>query len=119
MNRGVIAETMLGQNLPSSFKGIDIFTKSVATSIKSLDLHAKTYQKIPKLRYKVTKYIDEVAAFKGADWAGVCIKEEDIRGRSLKLILPKGASKAQQEVLKELVQYGKKHKITVEIVIWG
>lgn len=56
--RGVEIEKMLGQNLPSNFPVIDKFENGLATSIKSMDLSAKTYQNIATMDRTLTVYID-------------------------------------------------------------
>jgi filamentous hemagglutinin len=48
---------MLGANLPQNFPVIDRFVSGVATSIKTLDLNAATYQNISALTGKVRGYI--------------------------------------------------------------
>ncbi len=65
--RGRDIEDELGQNLPETFKTIDKYHDATgeATSIKSLDLDAKTYQTPSKLRYRLNKYLDELVKFDG------------------------------------------------------
>jgi hypothetical protein len=63
--RGLVIENALGKNLPGNFPVIDRFVNGTATSIKSIDLSAKSYQSMTTLNRTVTGYIDKVAAFQG------------------------------------------------------
>ena len=116
--RGVIFENIRGHNLPPNYPVIDIFENGIATSIKSINLHDKTYQKMSQFRSKLRQYVKKVAKFKGRDWAKKRIREHEILGRSLDLVIPKGASTAQQKVLQEFIQFGKTKKVTVTIYIY-
>jgi hypothetical protein len=54
----------------------------VATSIKSIDLNAVTYQDASRLIYRIDKYIDDLAEFDGATWATDVVKSSDIKSRT-------------------------------------
>lgn len=112
--RGRIIEEMLGARL-GNFPTIDKFVKGVATSIKSLDVHAKTYQNVAALTRTVTGYIDKVAKFSGATWNNISITAGQVTGRALELAIPAGATAEQMTALNALVQYGK--SVGVEVVI--
>ena len=117
IERGRKIENMLGHNLPNNFPVIDKFKKGVATSIKSLDLNAKSYQNVKRLNSTVKRYIDKVADFKGRSWGGVSIREKDIKNKTLDLVVPPTKNKAQQKTLAELVDYGKTKGVKVNIII--
>ncbi|GAB4568562.1 MAG: hypothetical protein Tsb0020_22150 [Haliangiales bacterium] len=70
--RGRRIEATLGSNLSRNFPVIDRFTEGTITSIKSLDLGAKTYHRSSKLFLRVKRYIDKLARFQGL--AGVVTK---------------------------------------------
>lgn len=117
VTRGVAIERALGGNLPSNFPVIDRFANGVATSIKSIDLGAQSYQSVSALTTTVTKYIDQVAAFTGRTWGGATVRGADITGRSLELVVPAGsASAAQQAALAGAVQYGQTVGVAVKII---
>jgi RHS repeat-associated protein len=116
MTRGRIIHRALGESLPDGFKTIDRFSDGLALSIKSLDLNAKTYQNVLNLKDKLWRYIDSVASFTGAQKSGVRITAEDIRGRALQVVVPPGATRAQQQVLQEAVEYGRSVGVEVTIV---
>jgi RHS repeat-associated protein len=114
--RGVEIEKALGQNLPANFPVIDRFANGVATSIKSLDLQAASYQSASVLSRTVSGYVDQVAAFQGRTWAGVTVRGGDITGRALDLAVPQFGTAAQRAVLNQAVQYGASRGVAVNII---
>ena len=115
LERGLIIEEQLGKNLKGNFPVIDKFLNGVATSIKSIDINAKSYQNGRVLYSTLKNYIDKVAKFKGQRWNGVTISEEDITKRALDVAIPKGASPSQVKVLQEATKYGKANGVQVNI----
>jgi filamentous hemagglutinin len=85
VERWTAVEQRLGKNLPGNFKTIDKFEDGVATSIKSLDLKAKSYESISTLNRTVKGYIDKMAAYKGGTWSDIEIKPTAVKARSLEL----------------------------------
>ena len=97
--RGVAIETALGKNLAAGFPVIDKFLNGTATSIKSIDLTAKTYQDTEKLAGTLDKYVDKVANFNGAQYGKDVVEGSKITTRELQVAIPKGSmSAAQQKV---------------------
>ena len=89
------------ENLPSNFPTIDRFANGVATSIKSIDLNAATYQDAAALTSKVNGYVDSVAGFNGRVLANRTINAADVTVRQLQLAVPPGGmSAAQQAVIR-------------------
>lgn len=104
--RGLEIEAQLGGNLPRSFPTIDKFENGVATSIKSVDLAAPTYQSSGALTSKLKGYVDKVAGFRGDSWDGTVVRARDITDRALQVAIQPGvASPAQLTVLDQLRQY--------------
>ena len=98
--RGQAIEQSLGANLPCSFPVIDKFVGGTATSIKSIDLNAATYQNISSLTSRLNGYVDAVANFNGARFFGTVINSSQIGARQLQLAIPStGASAAQQAAI--------------------
>ena len=97
--RGRAIEQTLGANLPGNFPVIDVFdaTSGTATSIKSIDLGAATYQNVGALTSKLNGYVDSVAGFNGASWAGTDINAAQITTRQLQLAIPEGGASAAQQ----------------------
>jgi RHS repeat-associated protein len=106
-DRGWAIENAIGrgpllQNLPG-FPTIDRFVNGIATSIKSIDLGAKTYQNIGTLTTTVQGYINKLAGFPGARYDNVNITNAMIQGRELILAIPPNASAEQMIALQQLV----------------
>ena len=72
--RGRYFEEQLGRTLHPNFPVIDKMPGGIATSIKSVDLNAATYQNAAQLTYRLNKYVDEVVEFKGAKWANDVVR---------------------------------------------
>jgi len=79
---------------------IDKFANGLATSIKSLDLTAKSYQKAEALASKINGYVDKLADFNGAKLGGAEVKGSEITSRELQLAVPAGSiTDAQRGVI--------------------
>jgi hypothetical protein len=78
-------------SLPALFRTIDNFTDGVATSIKSIDLNAATYQDAARLTYRLNKYIDDLGDYEGGSLITTTVELPDISDRVLNLVVPKGA----------------------------
>ena len=116
--RGWAAEKLMGKNLHDYFPGIDHFsTTGIATSMKSMGLHLKSYQKPKNINSKVEKYVDEVANFHGNKFAGYVVRSEDITGRALDLAIPHAGNPAQQEAIKAAIDYATTKGVKLNITI--
>ena len=115
--RGQAIETSLGQNLPRNFPVIDKFENGVATSIKSLDVNAASYQSAATLSRTLGGYIDDVAAFNGRSWAGVQIAPADILARGLDLAIPNAGNAAQQLVFQQALLNAAAKSVALRILI--
>lgn len=115
--RGLEIETQLGGNLPRSFPTIDKWENGVATSIKSVDLSAPTYQNTGALASKLRGYVDKMAGFNGASFDGVAIRARQIQARALEVAVPPGvATPAQDAVLNQLTQYAASKGVQLTVV---
>ncbi|MEU8261967.1 pre-peptidase C-terminal domain-containing protein [Micromonospora sp. NPDC048999] len=120
--RGLEIEKRLGGNLRPGFPTIDRFTPSTgaATSIKSVDLTAKTYQNASQLTSRLKGYVDKVAGFakeSPVTWGGDTYTKGMVRARELEVAIPHGtATAAQQNVLNQIVEYGAGRGVTVRII---
>ncbi len=105
--RGVQIENMLGRSpqLVQNFPVIDRFVNGVATSIKSVDLAASTYQNLNTLANTVQGYVTKLANWQGASWGGFTIHAAEITGRELLLAVPPNASQAQLAILQQVQQW--------------
>ncbi len=68
--RGHYFENDFGQTLHVKFPVIDAIPNGIATSIKSIDLNAATYQNAVGLTDRLVKYVQQVSEFTGARFAG-------------------------------------------------
>ena len=119
LQRGQMIHRMLGANLPQNFPVIDRFVNGVATSIKTLDLNAATYQNIGVLTSKVQGYINALANFQGATrglWS-IGTPTNPITARVLELAIPPGATQVQLAALQQLQQYAATLGVTLNIVV--
>ncbi len=115
--RGFAIEEALGGNLPRSFPTIDSFANGTATSIKSIDLTASSYQSAGRLTSRLNGYVDSVAGFDGAVFDGVRVAPGATTTRELVVAIQPGvASSAQQAALTQVVQYGASNGVTVRVV---
>ena len=116
--RGRYFEDQLGRTLHPNFPTIDKFSDGIATSIKSVDLNAVTYQDAARLTSRLNKYVDDVAEFNGSIWANDEVKSSEIDGRALSLAIPKGSMTAVQRKAIETVRARARMSNTpVELII--
>jgi hypothetical protein len=96
--RGIYISEQRGANLPALFPGVDKWLDGVATSIKSIDLTAATYQDATRLTYRLNDYVNKLIFFDGASFGDYQIEASSINGRVLDLVVPKGNMTAAQRV---------------------
>lgn len=115
--RGGVVEDMLGRNLPRTFQTIDKFEDGVATSIKSMDLSAKSYQKGSSVFNTLKGYIRELQGFNGASMRTASgqvfsVGSNDIKSKVLQLAIdPRKATINQLEQLGKAMEYAKSNGI--------
>jgi RHS repeat-associated protein len=105
--RGIKIENILGRSsqLSNNFPVIDRFENGVATSVKSLDLTAKTYQNASNLTSKVMSYGNTLLNWQGTNpqgWAGTVISKSMIQTRILQLAIPTTATPNQLITLQKI-----------------
>jgi hypothetical protein len=91
-------------SLPALFRTIDNFTDGAATSIKSIDLNAATYQDAARLTYRLNEYIDKLGDYEGGRLLTTTVELPDISDRVLNLVVPKGAMTEVQRAAIEAVR---------------
>jgi hypothetical protein len=115
--RGYMIERFLGQNLPQNFKTFDKFVNGVATSIKSIDLGAASYQAMSDLRSTLKGFVTEAATFKEYSVQGITIEASQISSRVVDVVIPGTAlTDAQKAVLDEVVKFGVDNNVTVHFL---
>jgi hypothetical protein len=118
LERGFVYESMMnlkGAMKSSNFPKIDAFYKGVATSIKTLDLGAKSYLKNNAVFNKLTGYVDDLAGFNGATWGDDVVRGSDITKRVLEVGIPRGASSSQVQQINNAVKYGAEKGVKVNV----
>jgi hypothetical protein len=89
---------------PSNYPVIDKIPNGIATSVKSIDLNAATYQNAASLDNRLNKFIADVRGFNGDRWGGLVIRDVDIKGRTVQVIVPKGSITEANRAVFESVQ---------------
>jgi hypothetical protein len=117
--RGWEAEQRLGQNLPRRFPVIDIWNKATGeiASIKSIDIRMAYYQTENGLATTMRGYVDALANFRGAKYAGVEIESADIQARTLIIAIPKAANSAQSDAFAAAARLAASLGIRLKVVI--
>ncbi|SFC36315.1 RHS repeat-associated core domain-containing protein [Flagellimonas taeanensis] len=123
--RGRTIENMLGANTrwARNFPVIDKIEDGVATSIKSVDLTAKSYQSGNNLFNTLKGYVDKLDNFSGAAWGNKAkgtfadIQEgRDFTSKALELAVESGQGSAEQwEQITNIVNYALEKEINVSI----
>jgi hypothetical protein len=117
---GTIIDELLGNNLGHWFPKIDIYETATceATSIKSLDTTAKSYQTTAALERQVDKYVDDVASFVGQPTGPIRIASTDVKSRTLELAIPdQQLSVAQNQALDDAIVYAKSKGVSLVLTV--
>jgi RHS repeat-associated protein len=93
--RGNAADVLLGGNLPAGVPCIDALDAAVACSNKSIDLGAKSYQNMGRLRNLVCGYIDDLARYTEGRRA-MRITPTMFSGKELRLAIPANSASCEQ-----------------------
>jgi hypothetical protein len=123
IERGRTLEKKYGQNLHQNHPTIDVWDEDTGsvTSIKSVNLEAPSHQ--AKARYvntlyaKLSRYLNELAEYKGSHYAGDYVPGGQIASRTLAVIVPSKRTVAQQRVLRQIVEVGKQRGLIVRIKV--
>lgn len=98
--RGQLIEKALG-GMNNNFPVIDKFVRRAdglaasMTSIKSIDIFAKSYQKANAIYNTIMRYGNQLYEFKGQDWGGTRIWATEGTMKFLELAIPRGANAEQ------------------------
>jgi hypothetical protein len=122
--RGRILEKIFGHNLHPNHPTIDIWDPNTgaATSLKSVDLEAPSYQVKGKyvnaLYSKLSRDVDDLAEFSGGKYDDVRVAEHEITSRRLTVIVPGLGTTEQRQVLRQIVEAGKQRGVIVRIEVY-
>ncbi len=90
--RGKFFDKVFGKGtLNPLSRTIDDFEAGIATSRKSIDLNAATYQDFGRLTSRLDAYIGKLVEYTGTTWGGDEILPSQITSRVLQVIIPKGS----------------------------
>ena len=90
----------------------------LATSIKSMDFRAATYQRTTPFAYRLRIYVGEVSEFVGGKLGKDVVDPSDIKGRALEVVIPTGTMTPKQREIVEAVRiWAKPLRNPVEIII--
>jgi hypothetical protein len=116
--RGRYFEQRLGRTLHENFPVIDKIPDGIATSIKSIDLNAATYQSAAGLTGRLEKYVNEVSEFVGDRLGEDVVLPSDIKGRALSLAIPKESlTVTQKAVIENVRRWARMLNNPVDIII--
>jgi hypothetical protein len=103
-DRGWYFDVRLGRTLHKNFPVIDKIPNGIATSIKSIDLGAASYQNMTVLIRRLSEYTGEVSEFVGGKMGNDVVKLSDIQGRALEVAIPKGTMTPKQREIVDAVR---------------
>ena len=114
MKRGVAIEKAAGVNIGGNYPVIDDLRGGVATSVKSIDLNAATYQKAGTVESKVKGYVDKLNYFQGVRQQGFDSRGTNMSTKVLNVYIPMGSgSTSQRQQMSNACTYGASCGITV------
>ncbi|MGH9900360.1 MAG: RHS repeat-associated core domain-containing protein, partial [Pyrinomonadaceae bacterium] len=115
-----IEQMILGRpaNIPvSNFPVIDDFANGVATSIKSLDLTAASYQNAAGITSRLADYAGKLSQFSGRTWGGFTVQGSQIQQRVLLVAMEQGApTVAQAQALRTFIQTAQQQWPNIRVV---
>jgi filamentous hemagglutinin len=117
VDRGRQIEESLGSNLPPNYPTFDRYVNGIATSIKSVDLGAMSYQNSQVLHATLTRYV--TAAQNGVlqNWGTARLAGLPITDRVVQIAVPymPAAGSAQANVLAAVAQAAGNRALPVQV----
>jgi hypothetical protein len=103
------------QRLMEGFANV---ANGIATSVKSIDLNAATYQNDISLANRLLQYVEDVRDFDGATWGGKEVSNDQIAAWAIQLIVPKGSmTAAQRAIIDQVREIAKRGNRSVDIIV--
>jgi len=118
--RGKDIDELLGNNVGDNYPTIDIYDLETgrATSIKSRDLTASSYQNGNTLERTIKKDIDKLADFELVDWGGSYLEGRPINQRALQIVVPNVTmTDAQIQAINNAIEYAGDKGVEIIITI--
>ena len=120
--RGIILDDALGNNLGRNFPTVDKINNGVLTSIKSMDMSAKSYQTTAGVFNKINCDLNKLAAFdpspSGMTWGGFRLTTSMYSSKALELAIPNQVlTRAQVEGLIKALERADDLGILLKIIV--
>jgi hypothetical protein len=119
LQRGRKIEQMLGADASwaSNFPTIDKIVDGVATSIKSMDLTATSYQKGNSVLNTLKGYVDDLAGFSNKTWGSTVVRQgQEYTSKALELAVQTGkGTESQWNQINQAINYALEKDINVTI----
>ena len=122
MRTGQKIDEIMGNNLGRTFKTFDNFDENtgIATSVKSINLDAKTYQSGSGLSSKIKGDINATLDFDKYYLNNNRLTSSNITKRIVNIVVDdRPLNKSQIENFKKAIDYGKLNNVEVKITING
>ncbi|KCX95226.1 VENN motif pre-toxin domain-containing protein [Acinetobacter nosocomialis] len=111
------ATTIDLNSIKSNFKAFDHFDPAtgLATSDKTLNTAAKTYQDPKKITSQINKYIDQMDNFTGDNKGRFELTNDKIKSKEMQLAIPVNTSKSQLDAIQKSIDYANTKGITIKV----
>ena len=119
---GLRIDDKMKNNLGRTFKTFDNFDENtgIATSVKSINLDAKTYQSGSGLSSKIKSDIGATLDFDNYKLNGNFLKASDINKRIVNIVVDdKPLNQSQIENFKKAIDFGRLNNVEVKVTING
>lgn len=117
--RGAIFREKYGGDLPYNYPVICAFDNGEAISVKSIDTTSPLYQNEKSMDKQIKSYIRDLDEFEGANYGEYSISNEEIKKKTLVLVIPENGSDFCNNRILELTEYANSYDIRVEIEKYG
>ena len=111
-----------GNNVGKNYPVIDRYdpVTETATSVKSRDLNAKSYQNGTNLKSVIKKDINDLKDFELQNWGDTRLGTKNISHRVLDIVVPNTElSKSQIDAINEAIEYGQTNGVKINIIVGG
>ncbi len=122
--RGTFFREKYGGDLPVGYPVISGFSGGTAVSIRSIDLNKTTWEQPEDVYEELKDEIDELAEFRGTSdpWGSddILIRNEDIKRRVLKIIIPGSSDQNKYEyIFEDLKDHGSSCGVDIMVLRYG
>ena len=118
--RGKDIDGFMNNNTGSNYPVIDNYdvNTETASSVKSRDLNAKSYQNGSTLERTIKKDVDDLANFELVDWGDSTLSGMPINQRELQMVVPNTKlSQVQIDAINNAIEYAKSKGVNIKIIV--